>query len=150
MALPNTNNDESPLTITSIDGETLTVPAAVKQWSQTIADICEDLPDEDEPIPILNEKATSANLVKMVEFITHLHGSPEAARELQEAINDKVLEDKLPEWFLDFIAIPMQQKCDLLILADYLHIKILIDSVSLHMANMIRMQTMTGLERMFS
>ena len=150
MAQSNTETNEPRyLTITTVDKQTISVNADITKLSVTISNIQEDLPDDSSSIPLLIEQATEDNVRKVIEFLSYINDNKPEAHALQVCIHRKEL-NGLPVWFIQFLSIPSQQLYDLLILADYLHIQILIDYISMHIANIIRNSSIIEINKMFS
>jgi len=100
----------------SFDGETFEIEEAVALESKTIKHLIDDVSD-DTGIPIPN--VTGKILAKVIEYCKkHV----ESARS-----NEKPLEDELKKWDAEFVQVDQNTFFDLMLAANYLDIKSLLD-----------------------
>jgi len=114
------------ITLTSFDGETFEIEEAVAMESQTIKHLIDDV-SNDTGIPIPN--VTGKILAKVIEYCKkHV----ESARS-----NEKPPEDELKKWDTEFLQVDQNTFFDLMLAANYLNIKSLLDLTCKTVADMM-------------
>ncbi|XWS55103.1 hypothetical protein CRYUN_Cryun10bG0146500 [Craigia yunnanensis] len=123
----------------SSDGEIFEVVEAVAMELQTIKNMIED-GCADNAIPLTN--VTSNILAKVVEYCKkHV----EAA-----ADKEKIPEDELKAWDADFVNVDQNTLFDLILAANYLNIKNLLDLTCQTVADMIKGKTPEEIRKTFN
>lgn len=126
-------NKENKVRLISSDGGQLTVSIQVAMMSSLIAgmidnDASEDSDDEND-IPVVPLTRIKFNVLKKVfEFcVHHIRFEEMPTRTLPRPFFSLNLKDLVPEWYANFVLeITTKEFCDLMVAADYLHIKPLI------------------------
>ncbi|CAK8540037.1 unnamed protein product [Lathyrus sativus] len=127
------------ITLKSSDGEAFEVDEAVALESQTIKHMIED-DCADSGIPLPN--VTSKILAKVIEFCKkHVDAA---------AADDKPSEDELKAWDADFVKVDQVTLFDLILAANYLNIKNLLDLTCQTVADMIKGKTPEEIRRTFN
>ncbi|GAU38153.1 hypothetical protein TSUD_263770 [Trifolium subterraneum] len=117
------------ITLKCFDGETFDVEEAVALESQTIKHMIED-DCIDSGIPLPN--VTGKILAKVIEYCKkHVQG---ASSEEEKPLN----EDALKAWDLDFVKVDQTTLFELILAANYLNIKSLLDLTCKAAADMIK------------
>ncbi|XP_024625295.1 SKP1-like protein 1B isoform X2 [Medicago truncatula] len=115
------------MTLKSSDNETFEVPEAVALESQTIKHMIED-DCTDNGIPVPN--VTGQILAKVIEY---------CKKHVDAASSDeKPSEDDLKNWDAEFVKVDQDTLFDLILAANYLNIKSLLDLTCQSVADMIR------------
>ncbi|CAK4097635.1 unnamed protein product [Aphanomyces euteiches] len=113
---------ERKVNLVSSEGESFEVAYDVAIMSNLVKEQIEDTSDETQEIPLPNVKTNV--LVKVVEFINYHHANP--MKEIPKPIKTK-FEDVVEKWDLDFINQPYEMIFELILAANYLDIKSLLE-----------------------
>ncbi|KAK9189843.1 hypothetical protein WN943_018442 [Citrus x changshan-huyou] len=122
MSSSSDNTGKKMIILKSSDGETFEVEEAVMLESQTIKHMVED-GCADSVIPLLNVRGTILSMV--IEY-------------LKKHVEAKTTEDDLKNWDVDFAKLGQDTLFDLLMAANYLDIKSLLDLLCQTVADMIK------------
>lgn len=125
----------------SQDGQDFKVEVKVARLSDTIKNLIEDAGIE-MPIPLPN--VTAKTLTKVVEFCKHYIENPPAAKEEEEK------EKEITGWEKDFCNIDQPMLFELILAANYLDIKQLLELTCKTVANMIKGKTPEEIRRTFN
>ncbi|KAL5557502.1 hypothetical protein UlMin_039738 [Ulmus minor] len=127
------------ITLKSSDGESFEVEEAVALQSQTIKHMIED-DCADNGIPLPN--VTSKILAKIIEYCKrHVEaGKPD----------ERVADDELKAWDLEFVKVDQATLFDLILAANYLNIKNLLDLTCQTVADMIKGKTPEEIRKTFN
>ncbi|GMR37343.1 hypothetical protein PMAYCL1PPCAC_07538 [Pristionchus mayeri] len=137
--------------ITSSDGENFDVPRDVIKLSQTINTLLQDLGlDESEeagqdPIPLQNVNA--AILKKVIAWCTFHKDDPPMAEDNDQ--REKRTDD-IPSWDTEFLKVDQGTLFELILAANYLDIKGLLDVTCKSVANMIKGKSPEEIRRTFN
>ncbi|GLT42936.1 hypothetical protein SLA2020_169130 [Shorea laevis] len=127
------------ITLKSSDGETFEMEEAVAVESQTIKHIIED-GCADGVIPLPN--VTSKILSKVLEYCKkHVDA---------DADKDKAVDDELKAWDAEFIKVDQNTLFDLILAANFLNIKSLLDLTCQTVADMIKGKTPEEIRKTFN
>jgi len=127
------------LKLISCQGDVFEVEASVANMSNFIKNMVDDSPDAvDEEIPLPNVKSTI--LSKVVEYCKHHedHPAEEIPRPLKSA---NLVECGVSEWDADFVDIDKEVLFELILAANYMDIKCLLDLACAKVASMIKGKT---------
>lgn len=129
------------VTLKSFDGETFDVDEAVALESQTIKHMIED-DCANNHIPLPN--VTSKILSKVIEYCKkHV--------EMQKgSSDDKAVDDELKTWDAEFVKVDQATLFDLILAANYLNIKGLLDLTCQTVADMIKGKTPEEIRKTFN
>ncbi|XP_028775351.1 SKP1-like protein 1A [Neltuma alba] len=127
------------ITLKSSDGEPFEVDEAVALQSQTIKHMIED-DCADSGIPLPN--VTSKILAKVIEY----------CKKHVDAANseEKISEEDLRAWDADFVRVDQATLFDLILAANYLNIKSLLDLTCQNVADMIKGKTPEEIRKTFN
>ncbi|XP_060174039.1 SKP1-like protein 1 [Lycium barbarum] len=128
------------IVLKSSDGETFEVEESVAMESQTIKHIIED-DCANTSIPLPN--VTSIILAKVIEYCRrHVDAAAKT--------DDKASEDDLKNFDADFVKVDQSTLFDLILAANYLNIKSLLDLTCQTVANMIKEKTPEEIRKIFN
>ncbi|KAL0365677.1 UNVERIFIED_CONTAM: SKP1-like protein 1A [Sesamum angustifolium] len=130
----------------SSDGETFEVEEAVALESQTIKHMIEDN-CADTSIPLPN--VTSKILAKVIEYCKR-HVDAAAKASADSTASDKVAEDDLKAFDAEFVKVDQGTLFDLILAANYLNIKSLLDLTCQTVADMIKGKTPEEIRKTFN
>lgn len=125
------HNETAPVELTSLvklmssDGQEFSCSKQVACQSNLIKLMLEDIGDDsEEAIPLAN--VTGRVLTKVIEFAEHHKDDPPPAPEKEDEFAPKSCDD-IEDWDRDFMNLPQQQVFDIMLAANYLDIKKLLD-----------------------
>ena len=146
--------EKKMITLKSSDGEEFEVEEAVAMESQTIRHMIEDdCADNGIPLPNVNSKILS----KVIEYCNkHVHAAAAAASKAADdaasaaaAVPPPSGED-LKNWDADFVKVDQATLFDLILAANYLDIKGLLDLTCQTVADMIKGKTPEEIRKTFN
>ncbi|KAL2512485.1 SKP1-like protein 1A [Abeliophyllum distichum] len=136
------------IVLKSSDGETFEVEEAVALESQTIKHMIEDN-CADTSIPLPN--VTSKILAKVIEYCKR-HVEAAAAKSADGVVvtSDKATDEDLKTFDADFVKVDQGTLFDLILAANYLNIKSLLDLTCQTVADMIKGKTPEEIRKTFN
>nr|ALA48969.1 S-phase kinase-associated protein 1 [Oryza minuta] len=139
--------EKKMITLKSSDGEEFEVEEAVAMKSQTIRHMIEDdCADSGIPLPNVNSKILS----KVIEYCNkHVHAST-SADDATSTANNSTSADDLKNWDADFVKVDQATLFDLILAANYLNIKELLDLTCQTVADMIKGKTPEEIRKTFN
>ncbi|WOO82048.1 E3 ubiquitin ligase complex SCF subunit sconC [Vanrija pseudolonga] len=138
---------DSVVLVTS-DDETFTVEKKVAERSNLIKSMIEDLPSSDESIPLPN--VSSSVLVKVLEYCDHHKNEPLPAADSNDADDARRKASEIGEWDAKFIQVDQEMLFEIILAANYLDIKPLLDVGCKTVANMIKGKTPEEIRKLFN
>uniref|UniRef100_A0A2C9U0C3 SKP1-like protein n=1 Tax=Manihot esculenta TaxID=3983 RepID=A0A2C9U0C3_MANES len=129
------------ITLRSTDGETFEVDEAVALESQTIKHLIED-DCADNGIPLPN--VTSKILSKVIEYCKKHVETPKSED------RPSSVDDELKAWDAEFVKVDQATLFDLILAANYLNIKSLLDHTCQTVADMIKGKTPEEIRKTFN
>ncbi|KAG0460762.1 hypothetical protein HPP92_020627 [Vanilla planifolia] len=134
------SDEGKKITLKSSDGEEFVVEQSVAMLSQTILHMIEDgCAESGIPLPNVSSKI----LAKVVEYCKkHVESS--------SAADDKAAEEDLKNWDADFVKVDQATLFDLILAANYLNIKGLLDLTCQTVADMIKGKTPEEIRKTFN
>jgi len=139
----------STITLTSSDGVDVTVERTVAERSVLIKNMIEDMGEEafaTEEIPIPNVNETV--LRKVLEWCDHHRGDP-APTEQDDSDSRKKTND-IEEWDQKFMQVDQEMLFEIILAANYLDIKALLDVGCKTVANMIKGKSPEEIRKTFN
>ena len=137
--------EELKLKLVSSEGQTFEVEESVATNSQLIKNMVEDS-GTDEEIPLPNVK--SAILEKVIEYCRHL--KEEAPSEIEKPLKTQVMQYIVSAWEAAFIDMEQEMLFELILAANYLDIKPLLDLSCAKVATMLKGKTPEEIRRTFN
>lgn len=132
----------------SSDGEVFDVDVEIAKQSVIIKTMLEDLgmdEGEDEPVPLPNVNA--AILKKVIQWCTYHKDDPPAAEDDE---NKEKRTDDICTWDVEFLKVDQGTLFELILAANYLDIKGLLDVTCKTVANMIKGKTPEEIRKTFN
>ncbi|KAJ8662558.1 E3 ubiquitin ligase complex SCF subunit sconC [Lichtheimia ornata] len=128
----------------SSDNEDFTVDKAVAERSVLIKNMLEDVGDSDAPIPLPNVNAKI--LRKVIEWCDHHRNDPMVSQQDEQ---DRRNTD-IDEWDQKYMEVDQETLFDVILAANYLDIKPLLDVGCKTVANMIKGKSAEEIRRTFN
>ncbi|EDU40520.1 SKP1 SCF ubiquitin ligase SKP1 component [Pyrenophora tritici-repentis] len=147
MANTTTASSEKSISITTSDGITMNVPRPVAERSILIKNLLEDLGGESEesiPIPNVNE----AVMKKVLEWCEHHRSDPPATQDDDSDSRKKSTD--IDEWDQKFMQVDQEMLFEIILAANYLDIKALLDVGCKTVANMIKGKSPDEIRKTFN
>lgn len=132
----------------SKEGDAFPVPANVAKMSELVKSMIDD-EDEDEntpEIPLPNVKATV--LKKVIEFCTHYSSEP--MDEIEKPLKSSVMSQVVQKWYAEYVNVDQALLFELILAANYMDIKPLLDLTCATVASMIKGKTPEEIRRTFN
>merc|ERR1712166_1722129 len=149
VILRNTENSKMPtIKLQSSDGEVFPVDVDIARQSVTIRTMLEDLgmeEEEDEAVPLPNVNA--AILKKVIQWATYHKDDPPPPEDDE---NKEKRSDDISSWDSDFLKVDQGTLFELILAANYLDIKGLLDVTCKTVANMIKGKTPEEIRKTFN
>jgi S-phase kinase-associated protein 1 len=103
--------------------------------------------DEDtQEIPLPNVKASV--LQKVIDFCTHYREDP--MNEIQKPLKSSVMNEVVQQWYADFVSVEQPMLFELILAANYMDIKPLLDLTCAAVASMIKGKTPQEIRETFN
>eukprot|EP00543_Licmophora_paradoxa_P014650 CAMPEP_0202457926 /NCGR_PEP_ID=MMETSP1360-20130828/17721_1 /ASSEMBLY_ACC=CAM_ASM_000848 /TAXON_ID=515479 /ORGANISM="Licmophora paradoxa, Strain CCMP2313" /LENGTH=167 /DNA_ID=CAMNT_0049078155 /DNA_START=27 /DNA_END=530 /DNA_ORIENTATION=+ len=130
---------EGTVNLVSKEGDSFEVPVVVAKMSELVKSMMdEDADDEDvTEIPLPNVKA--AVLQKVIEFCEHHKKEP--MTEIEKPLKSQNMADVVQKWFADYVDVEQAVLFELILAANYMDIKALLDLTCATVAAMIKGKT---------
>ncbi|KAL3896989.1 MAG: hypothetical protein SGCHY_003718 [Lobulomycetales sp.] len=150
MTAGESSSSSKTVTLQSSDGETFKVDQKTADRSVLLKNMLEDVGDSDEPIPLPN--VVGKVLAKVVEYCEyHKDDEPALVDDDKDAFdNSRNRSDDISEWDGNFIKVESEELFEIILAANYLDIKPLLDLGCKTVANMIRGKTPEQIREMFN
>ena len=156
MSSTNTDNQEykGKVNLVSSEGDKFEVETRTAAMSELIKTMLIDRDDEDEDedengqeIPLPNVK--SAVLAKVVEFCNY-HVTNGPMKEIEKPLKSANMAEVVGEWDANFVAIEQEMLFELILAANYMDIKSLLDLTCAKVASMIKGKTPEEIRKTFN
>jgi S-phase kinase-associated protein 1 len=136
------------LLVTS-DNEQFTADKDVVERSVLIKNMLEDVGVSDQPIPLPN--VSSSVLKKVLEYCEHHRGDPLPAADAEQNQDEtRKRTTDISEWDQKFITVDQEMLFEIILAANYLDIKSLLDVGCKTVANMIKGKTPEEIRKLFN
>ncbi|KAI9008105.1 Skp1 family, dimerization domain-containing protein [Gaertneriomyces semiglobifer] len=139
-----------PIVLRASDNQEFVIEKAVAERSMLLKNMLEDVGEASEPIPLPN---VSGNILKkVIDYCDHHKDepvpSPEDDKDAFDAVRRKV--DDIDEWDANFLKVDNEQLFEIILAANYLDIKPLLDLGCRVVANMLRGKSPEEIREMFN
>ncbi|WAQ88480.1 hypothetical protein PtA15_9A607 [Puccinia triticina] len=128
------------------DGEQFTIDREVAIRSVLIKNMIEDVGESDNPIPLPNVSASV--LKKVIEWCEHHKKDPEPSTEDPDDARKRATE--ISDWDTKFINVDQEMLFEIILAANYLDIKPLLDVGCKSVANMIKGKQPDEIRKLFN
>jgi len=133
------------ITLVSSDGEKMQISAKAAQRSQLVKGIIEDYPDDAE-VPLNNVK--SGILKKIKEYLEHYQDSD--PKEIERPLASQNYQDCVEAWDFEFINVDLDLIFEIILAANYMDIKPLLELASSKIASIIKGKTPEEIRKTFN
>ncbi len=135
---------EKKITLVSSDSEKIEVSAKAVQRSVLVKGIIEDYPDDAE-VPLNNVK--SKTLKKIKEYLEHYEN--EEPKEIERPLPSQNFKECVGEWDYNFIELDLDDTFEIILGANYMDIKPLLELASAKVASIIKGKTTEEIRKTF-
>jgi len=134
--------------LVSQEGEHFKVPVDIATMSELVKTMFDTEQPEDEvqEIPLPNIK--SSILVKVIEFLTHY--KEELMTDIEKPLKSSNMNEVVQEWYADFVNVEQEILFELILAANFMDIKPLLDLTCATVASMIKEKTPEEIRQHFS
>ncbi|KAA0154790.1 hypothetical protein FNF29_02319 [Cafeteria roenbergensis] len=136
---------EEMIVLVSQESERIEVSKKAGALSALIQTMTEDNED-DEEVPLLDVKAPT--LRKIVEYMEHYKDAK--LPEIEKPLRSSKMEQVVPEWDAKFVDAPQETLFELILGANYMDIKPLLDLTCAKVASMIKGKTPEEIRKLFN
>ena len=133
------------ITLVSSDGEKMQISAKAAQRSQLVKGIIEDYPDDAE-VPLNNFKSNI--LKKIKEYLEHYQDSD--PKEIERPLASQNYQDCVEPWDYEFINVDLDLIFEIILAANYMDIKPLLELASSKIASIIKGKTPEEIRKTFN
>ncbi|GMI58476.1 hypothetical protein ScalyP_jg1697 [Parmales sp. scaly parma] len=136
------------VSLISMDGDTFEVSGIVAHMSELVKSICEENEDDEEKqeIPLPNVKTVV--LAKVIEFCKQYQ--TEKMSEIEKPLRSAVMGEVVQEWYANFVNVEQEILFELILAANYMDIKPLLDLTCATVASMIKGKTPEDIRKTFN
>ncbi|GLD95462.1 hypothetical protein PINS_up004107 [Pythium insidiosum] len=145
---PRQEEDTRKVNLVSMDGDSFEVSRSIASMSELVKTLISDEQDDDEvqEIPLPNVK--SSVLSKVIEFCSHHHNNP--MREIEKPLKSADMHDVVSDWDANFVDVEQDLLFELILAANYMDIKSLLDLACAKVASMIKGKTPQEIRETFN
>ncbi|KAF9366658.1 MAG: Skp1 family, dimerization domain-containing protein [Benniella sp.] len=134
------------IVLTSSDGKSFKVDKEVAERSILIKNMIEDVGESDSPIPLPN--VSSNVLQKVIDYCDHHRNDP--IQVTDETDDPRKRSNDIEEWDLKFMQVDQEMLFEIILAANYLDIKPLLDVGCKTVANLIKGKTPEEIRKLFN
>jgi len=138
----------APVKLQSSDDQEFEVPRDIAEMSVTIKNMLEDIPNPDAAIPLPN--VTGKILQKVIEYCKYHKENPTPVEDDDDVKKDSKRTDDIIPWDADFCKVDQNTLFELILAANFLDIKPLLELTCKTVANMIKGKTPEEIRRTFN
>ena len=131
--------------LTSQEGETVQISHKAVLRSNLVKGILEDYPDDGE-VPVNNVKTAILNKIK--EYLEHYEN--QEPKEIERPLASNDFKECIDEWDYSFIDLDLDQIFELILSANYMDIKPLLELASAKIASLIKGKTTEEIRKLFN
>lgn len=135
--------------LVSQEGDSFVVPVKVAQMSELVKTMIDEEiePDaEAQEIPLPNVKSNV--LTKVIEFCRH--HSEDSMNEIEKPLKSANMSEVVQDWYAEFVKIEQELLFELILAANYMDIKPLLDLTCATVASMIKGKTPEEIRKTFN
>ncbi|KAG5188167.1 Skp1 family, dimerization domain-containing protein [Tribonema minus] len=141
--------DTRTVNLVSQEGDSFDVSIKVAKMSELVKTMIDDDADEDaeaQEIPLPNVK--SSVLTKIIEFCRHYIEDP--MNEIEKPLKSANMQEVVQDWFANFVQVEQELLFELILAANYMDIKPLLDLTCATVASMIKGKTPEEIRKTFN
>ncbi|KAJ1432025.1 Skp1 family, dimerization domain-containing protein [Ochromonadaceae sp. CCMP2298] len=141
-------DDKRTVHLVSQEGESFDVALSVGKMSELVKTMIDEEQEDDETqeIPLPNVK--SAILAKVIEFAQHYKNEPMS--EIEKPLKSSNMAEVVQEWYSNFVGVEQEILFELILAANYMDIKPLLDLTCATVASMIKGKTPEEIRKTFN
>eukprot|EP01033_Poteriospumella_lacustris_P005023 gene5023-3586_t len=142
------SEDSKTVHLVSQEGESFDVPVAVANMSVLVKTMIDEDHDDEEAqeIPLPNVK--SSILAKVIEYAQHYISEP--MYEIEKPLKSANMKDVVQEWYANFVAVDQDVLFELILAANYMDIKPLLDLTCATVASLIKGKNAEEIRKQFN
>lgn len=133
------------ITLVSSDGEKLQITEKAAKRSQLVKGIIDDYPDDGE-VPLNNVKSNI--LKKIKEYLEHYADTD--PKEIERPLPTQNYQECVEQWDFDFINVELDLVFEIILAANYMDIKPLLELASSKVASIIKGKTPEEIRKIFN
>lgn len=137
---------EQIVTLVASDGEKFSVPRKVAVQSELIKSLIDEEATGNEEVPLTDIK--SPILAKVIDFMNH-HADVKLS-EIEKPLKSANLAEIVPAWDAAFVELEQEQLFELVLAANYLDIKSLLDLSCAKVASMVKGKSPEEIRKTFN
>lgn len=132
-------DEAGTVNLVSKEGDTFEVPLAVAKMSELVKTMIDEEEGEDDvqEIPLTNVKATV--LQKVIDFCAH--HKDDKMNEIEKPLKSPNMAEVVQHWYAEFVNVEQVMLFELILAANYMDIKPLLDLTCATVASMIKGKT---------
>eukprot|EP01039_Chlorochromonas_danica_P003851 gene3851-4208_t len=140
--------DNRTVHLVSQEGESFDVPLEVAKMSELAKTMIDEDQDDEEAqeIPLPNVK--SSILAKVIEFAHHYRQEP--MNEIEKPLKSAQMSEVVQEWYANFVSIDQEILFELILAANYMDIKPLLDLTCATVASLIKGKSPEEIRKQFN
>jgi len=139
------DNVSQDLTLKSQEGERFTVPKKISIMSELVKTMAEG-DKEETSIPLPNVKSNV--LSKVIQYMEHHHHS--MPKEIEKPLRSANMAEVVSQWDAEFVEVEQEMLFELILAANYMDIKPLLDLTCAKVASMIKGKTPEQIRKTFN
>ena len=128
------------------EGDIIEVEKDIIAKSSLVQSMIDDAGDSDEQIPLPNVK--KAILDKIIEFCKYAKENP--TPEIEKPLRSSNLADVVPQWYANFVELDQEVLFELILAANYMDIKSLLELSCAKVASMIKGKSIPEIRKFFN
>ena len=133
------------LKLTTMDGETVEVEKEIACKSVLVKGIVDDAgTDDDIPLPSVKK----AILDKIIEYCTYIHTN--TPPEIEKPLRSNDLAGVVNQWYADFVKLEQEVLFELILAANFMDIKSLLELTTAKVASLIKGKTIPETRKFFN
>ena len=142
------DHNDRTVSLVSKEGETYDVSISVAKMSELVKTMMDDDGDEDAVTEIPLPNVNTTVLAKVIEFCTH-HGQ-EPMHVIEKPLKSVVMSDVVQKWYADFVNVEQELLFELILAANYMDVKPLLDLSCATVASMIKDKSTEDIRKTFN
>lgn len=145
---PGATDSGKTIHLVSNEGESYDIPLPIAVLSELVKTMIDEDQDDEDPqeIPLPNVK--SAILAKVIEFLQHY--KVEAMTEIEKPLKSSNMAEVIQEWYAAFVEVDQEILFEMILAANYMDIKPLLDLTCASVASMVKGKTPEEIRKCFN